>query len=158
MKIRKVNYRISHQIRIADRQLGPEVFDADGNADERRDAISVFNGPPPDIGHPSSPLLLSVSSRIMRAGERIMITMPKELQEVIRASHGQPVRLADPDTHQEYIVLRAEIYDQIQTRIYDDTLLTTEEKQALLIEAGLRAGWDDPEMDVYNELDPRKPS
>ena len=87
-----------------------------------------------------------------------MITMPKELQEVVRTSHGKPVRLADPETHEEYIVLRAEVYDQMQTRLYDDTLLTDEEKQALLIKAGLRAGWDDPAMDVYNDLDPRRPA
>ena len=85
-----------------------------------------------------------------------MITMPKELQEAVRTSHDQPLRLADPDTNEEYIVLRAAVYDQMQTRLYDDTPLTDEEKQALLIKAGLRASWDDPAMDVYNELDPRR--
>lgn len=39
---------------------------------------------------------------------------------------------------------------------YDDSPLADEEKRALLIKAGLRAGWDDPEMDVYNDLDPRR--
>ena len=46
----RVNYRTSHQIRMqADRLLGPEISDVDGNIDDRRDAISVFNGPPPTI-------------------------------------------------------------------------------------------------------------
>lgn len=46
----RVNYRTSHQIRMqADRLLGPQVSDADGNTDERGDTISVFNGPPPQI-------------------------------------------------------------------------------------------------------------
>jgi superfamily I DNA/RNA helicase len=46
----RVNYRTSHQIRMqADRLLGPEVSDADGNVDDRRDTVSVFNGPPPSI-------------------------------------------------------------------------------------------------------------
>jgi len=31
------------------RLLGPEVSDADGNTDDRRDTVSVFNGPPPLI-------------------------------------------------------------------------------------------------------------
>jgi hypothetical protein len=90
------------------------------------------------------------------AGARTMITMPKELQAAMRTSHGGPIRLADPDTNKEYIVLRADAYDQMQTRLYDDTLLTDEEKQTLLIKAGLRARWDDPEMDIYNDLDPRR--
>jgi hypothetical protein len=94
----------------------------------------------------------------MKTGAKTMITMPKELQEAMRTSHGQLVRLTDPETHEEYIVLRADMYDQMRTRLYDDTLLTEQEKQALLVKAGLRAGWDDPEMDVYNELDPRRPS
>ena len=46
----RVNYRTSHQIRMqVDRLLGPEVSDADGNIDDRRDTVSVFNGPPPLI-------------------------------------------------------------------------------------------------------------
>ncbi len=85
-----------------------------------------------------------------------MIVMPKELQDAVRTSQGQPIRLADPDTHEEYVVLRAAAYDQLQARIYDDTPMTSEEKQALVLKAGLRAGWDDPAMDVYNELDPRR--
>ncbi len=46
----KVNYRTSHQIRMqADRLLGPEVSDADGNREERGHTVSVFNGPAPDV-------------------------------------------------------------------------------------------------------------
>ena len=49
-KTLRVNYRTSHQIRqSADRLLGPEVSDVDGNSDKRNDTISVFNGPPPTI-------------------------------------------------------------------------------------------------------------
>ena len=46
----KINYRTSHQIRMqADRLLGPELSDVDGNTEERRGIISVFNGPKPTI-------------------------------------------------------------------------------------------------------------
>ncbi len=46
----RVNYRTSHQIRMqADRLLGPEVSDVDGNTEERRGTVSVFNGPLPTI-------------------------------------------------------------------------------------------------------------
>jgi len=46
----RINYRTSHQIRMqADRLLGPEVADVDGNIDDRRGTVSVFNGPRPDI-------------------------------------------------------------------------------------------------------------
>lgn len=46
----RINYRTSHQIRKqADQLLGPEVTDIDGNVDDRRGTVSVFNGPDPDV-------------------------------------------------------------------------------------------------------------
>jgi len=84
-----------------------------------------------------------------------MLTIPKELQQVIRTSKGQPLRISDPETRIEYIILPSKVYEQIQGLFYNDTGLTNSEQQNLLIQAGLRAGWDDPEMDIYNDLDPR---
>jgi hypothetical protein len=85
-----------------------------------------------------------------------MLTIPNELQQAMRASDGRPLRLTDPETQAEYVLLQAEMYDQLQGLLYNDTSLTPDEKCAVLIQAGLRAGWDDPEMDVYNDLDPRR--
>jgi hypothetical protein len=49
-KTLRVNYRTSHQIREqADRLLNPEITDADGNREDRRHTVSVFNGPAPEI-------------------------------------------------------------------------------------------------------------
>ena len=46
----RINYRTSHQIRAqADRLLDPEIADFDGNQEERRGTISVFNGPAPAV-------------------------------------------------------------------------------------------------------------
>lgn len=45
-----INYRTSHQIRAqADQLLGPDVSDVDGNSEDRRGTVSVFNGPAPEI-------------------------------------------------------------------------------------------------------------
>ena len=50
-QILKLNYRTSHQIRVkADRLLGPEVADVDGNVEDRRGTVSAFNGPDPTVG------------------------------------------------------------------------------------------------------------
>lgn len=49
-KTLRINYRTSHQIRMrSDRLLAPELSDVDGNIEERKGAISVFNGPEPNI-------------------------------------------------------------------------------------------------------------
>jgi superfamily I DNA/RNA helicase len=46
----RINYRTSHQIRVqADRLLPPALADVDGNSEDRRGTVSVFNGPAPEI-------------------------------------------------------------------------------------------------------------
>jgi len=51
----RINYRTSHQIRArADRLLGQEVTDVDGNTEERGGTLSVFNGPPPALEIPAT--------------------------------------------------------------------------------------------------------
>ena len=85
-----------------------------------------------------------------------MIAIPKELRQAVQESKNNLVRLIDPETNIEYIVLPAERFTQMQVECYDDSPLTDEEQSALLVELGLSIGWDDPEMDVYNDLDPRK--
>ncbi len=46
----RINYRTSHQIRRqADRLRDPEIADVDGNVERRTGAVSVFNGPAPDL-------------------------------------------------------------------------------------------------------------
>jgi mRNA-degrading endonuclease RelE of RelBE toxin-antitoxin system len=64
----KINYRTSHQIRSqADRLLGTEVADVDGNTEERKGTISIFNGPAPGIQ-----VLGSVEAEIKTVGQWIV--------------------------------------------------------------------------------------
>ena len=88
-----------------------------------------------------------------------MITLTKEIQKALKDSQEDPVKLVDPETKAEYVVLPVETFELMRKGVYyDDGPITEEEQTALLIEFGLRAGWDDPEMDVYNDLDPRRES
>ena len=46
----RINYRTSHQVRTqADRLLDPDISDVDGNLEERKGTVSVFNGPQPTV-------------------------------------------------------------------------------------------------------------
>ena len=87
-----------------------------------------------------------------------MITLSKEIQEAVQKSEDKLIRLIDPETNVEYVVLPAETFELLMRKgvYYDDGPLTEEEQNALLIEFGRRAGWDDPEMDVYNDMVPRR--
>ena len=78
-----------------------------------------------------------------------MPTLPPELQPVIDASAGSPPRLIDERTNTEYVLLRADAYDRVSSLV--ETLsLTKMEQVAFLRRAGERAGWDDPEMQSYD--------
>lgn len=86
-----------------------------------------------------------------------MIVLSKEIQKAIKDAQEDPVRLVDPETNVEYVVLPVETFELMRKGRYDDDgPLTEEERRYILIQAGLRAGWDDPEMDVYNDMVPRR--
>lgn len=75
-KTLKVNYRTSHQIRsLADKLLGPEVSDVDGNTEERKGTISVFNGPKPEVT-----ILPSIDAEI----DTIAAWLQKKIQEKVQ--------------------------------------------------------------------------
>ena len=85
-----------------------------------------------------------------------MITLTKEIQQAIKDAQEDPVRLVDPETDAEYVVVPIETFERMRKGVYyDDGPITEEEQTALLVELGLSIGWDDPEMDVYNDMVPR---
>jgi hypothetical protein len=77
--------------------------------------------------------------------------------QIEAVKQGEPVRVEVPEVGAECFVVRADVFERIKSLVYDDSPLTDDEKTQLLIEAGRRAGWDDPEMDIYNDLGPRSP-
>jgi superfamily I DNA/RNA helicase len=82
----RINYRMSHQIRMrADRLLGPELADVDGNKESRRNTVSVFNGPDPEIMRLNNPKKEgeAVSRWLMdRRGEGVL---PHEIGVFVRS-------------------------------------------------------------------------
>jgi hypothetical protein len=75
---------------------------------------------------------------------------PEQRQEIQRAGE-EPVRLADPETQIEYVIVKADVYDRISA-------LADEARAAypLAMKVFGQDGWDDPQMDEYNVLDPRR--
>jgi hypothetical protein len=82
-----------------------------------------------------------------------MIELTEEQRQQLRQANGTEVRLRDSQAGREYVILPAEIYDRLRALLYDDGDWTPEEQLSLLAESGKRAGWDDPEMDVYDNYD-----
>jgi hypothetical protein len=59
------------------------------------------------------------------------------------------LRVIDPKTHTRYVLVPEDVYERLEALLVPGRL-TAAEQQTVLRAAGLRAGWDDPEMDVYD--------
>jgi hypothetical protein len=75
--------------------------------------------------------------------------LSKELQEAVRDALDEPVTIIDPATNEEYVLVRSAVYAKLQGLMDDGTKFA-------LREMGRKAGWEDPSMDAYDRLDPRK--
>lgn len=78
------------------------------------------------------------------------MTITPELRTAL--DHAQHVRIEDSETHETYVVLKAEVFDRIRTLIEPDV----SESYPLAMKVFGADGWDDPIMDEYNALDPRR--
>jgi hypothetical protein len=103
-----INYRTSHQIRMqADRLLGPELADVDGNTEQRLGTISVFNGPIPTIrvfDSPADESRMVGAWLVERSNEDVMphemgvfVRSPAELERARAAVEqaGLPCKILD---------------------------------------------------------------
>lgn len=68
-----------------------------------------------------------------------------------------PVRVSDPAQNATFVLLRADVYERFKS-LFEEDPVTKQERLFQLERFGKRAGWDDPEMDVYDDLDPRRKS
>lgn len=86
-----INYRTSHQIRAkADRLLGPEISDVDGNMEERKGTISVFNGPSPEIGTFASEAAEAAAVSDWIKSRQVEGYLPHELGAFVRSDAELP--------------------------------------------------------------------
>lgn len=68
-----------------------------------------------------------------------------------------PIRVCDTAQQVTFVLLRAEVYERFKA-LFEEDPVTEQERLFQLRQFGQRAGWDDPEMDVYDDLDPRRKS
>lgn len=63
--------------------------------------------------------------------------------------HDLP-RAVDPQTKKTYVLVSEEAYERLLALLVPERLALAEQR-ALLHAAGLRAGWDDSAMDIYDQ-------
>lgn len=75
------------------------------------------------------------------------VSMSDELRRAVAATGGDLITVIDPTTNTSYVLLPAEEY----ARLSSEQLVR--ESYPLQEEVARAAGWDDPEMDDYNDYD-----
>jgi len=88
-----------------------------------------------------------------------MIELTLEQRQAVAQQGETPPRAVDPDTHTTYVLIREEAYARLQVPL-DETggNQCLHDMYPHVMEVFGREGWDDPTMDIYNGLDPRRKS
>jgi hypothetical protein len=89
----------------------------------------------------------------MAEKEKAMIDLTLEQrQELEKAS---PVRVRDPQTNATFVLVPTVVYERFRALLAEDLDWVGDAyREAMAVFA--RDGWDDPRMDVYDSLDPRR--
>ena len=74
-----------------------------------------------------------------------------EQLQAIQAKSDGPVRVVNPQSNEAYIIVRAVVYDQMQSILKDEYQLS--DTYVAQVQSAMRAGWDDSAMDDYNNYD-----
>jgi hypothetical protein len=78
----------------------------------------------------------------------MFIELSNDQRQAVEAQ-GTPLKILDPRTGHIYMLVDENLFQQLQA-LFGDDLANTYQAQ---IESAMRAGWDDPLMDEYNDYD-----
>ena len=84
------------------------------------------------------------------------VQLSEDIQHALQEQGGTPVEVIDPATQRVYFLVAREQYERLRP-LFEEDPMTIEEQRHLLREAGKRAGWDHPQMDVYDHYDEVRP-
>lgn len=73
------------------------------------------------------------------------------LRQALDAHPDEPLRVVDPRTNAEYVVIRKEVYEQLEKLVGLDPRAAYP-----LVDESFREGWDDAKMAEYDDYESRK--
>jgi hypothetical protein len=79
-------------------------------------------------------------------------TLTPEQQGALDAQPDVPLRVIDPRNQAVYVLLSAKEYQKVKA-LFEDSDYDIAETYPAQMESAMRAGWDDPAMDAYNDYD-----
>ncbi len=86
-----------------------------------------------------------------------MIELTEQQQQAVHSDPQTP--FVDPHTRKTYVLVDADVFARLKGLLLaDDDSGFVEDAYRQAMEVFGREGWDDPSMDVYDALDPRRKS
>jgi hypothetical protein len=82
--------------------------------------------------------------------------LPEDLRQVLEQEGETPVHLVDALTNERYVIMRADRYECVKA-LFEDEEFSPAELHRVVEQSFRRAGWDDAEMDLYNDYDAYRP-
>jgi hypothetical protein len=80
-----------------------------------------------------------------------MIELTASQQQAINEHGPQPLRVLDPTTRQEYVLLRADLFDRLKHLLLEESDLSSREVAFLIDRAMQEYDADDPSLDLYQQ-------
>jgi hypothetical protein len=91
---------------------------------------------------------------MQRYGEtKMSLEITSDLRQALDAE-GTPLRIVDSQSGSVYVIVPEEVFARVQALVGDDL----GETYPAQVESAMRAGWDDPVMDEYNDYDRHRTS
>ncbi len=82
--------------------------------------------------------------------------LPDDLRQAIEKEGGNPVHLVDSTTQVKYVLMRADQYANLSALLAQQDTFDPRELYFLTAKSAAAAGWDDPDLDAYNDYDAHK--
>ena len=79
-----------------------------------------------------------------------MIELNDQLRRELAAAGGVPLRLTDPESKKEYVLLEADVFDQLRGDDFQPS------QAYAAIDRAFAEGWSDPKMDDYDRYEELK--
>ena len=84
------------------------------------------------------------------------VSLSAEQRQAVADHPGEPVELVDEVSRARYVLVPGEQFDRIKALLTTDEFELSETYAAQSQSLG-EAGWDDPELDIYNDYDANRP-
>ncbi len=85
------------------------------------------------------------------------IELTEEQSKAIEQTGSITPRVTDPRTQKTYVLLSMDVFEQVKALVGGEDFALSDTYRAQL-DAAMKAGWNDPEMDAYNNYDGHRKS